>query len=75
MQHQFIGFILGHTNKAVLFQDHYWHVPDWMPRSQIDLYYDPESIEATILASEWICGQKKMQEYQERTEEQINERN
>ena len=72
---QFIGYVIGYTNRAVLFQDHYWHKPDWMPRSQIQLYFDPDSIEATVYATPWICKQKEISESQERTEEEINERN
>lgn len=63
---QFIGYIIGHTERAILFQDHFWHEPDWMPRSQVDLYFDSESIEVTMQASQWICKQKEISEFQER---------
>lgn len=63
---RFIGYIRAHTDRAFLFQDHFWHHPDWMPKSQIEAAFDPDSTEVVIEASNWICSKKNIKEFEER---------
>lgn len=66
MAEQFLGFIAAETPKAILFQDHFWHEPDWMPKSQITMVRQEETHEVVIVATPWICGQKNIREFEER---------
>jgi len=68
-QMQFIGYILVSTDKAVLFHDHFWESPDWMPKSQITVASDPNTQETVIRASDWICGRKGLEEFHYRPQE------
>jgi len=62
----FIGYIVAETPKAFLFHDHFWHNPDWMPKSQINRVLKNEGTHEVILsATAWICGQKNIQEFKE----------
>ncbi len=63
---EFLGYIVAGTARAILFQDHFWHEPDWMPRSQIHITDDFDSNEVHIKASPWICQQKNIHEFKER---------
>lgn len=62
---RFIGYIEAETGRAFLFRDHFWEKPDWMPKSQITTVRDPDSMEVTLEASAWICGQKQIKEFEE----------
>lgn len=64
---QFIGYVLASTTRAILFQDHFWHQPEWFPRSQITVMPpEPDNTEFRFTASDWICQQKEVEEFQER---------
>lgn len=62
MRCQFEGYILHDTNRAVLFQSHYWEEPDFMPKSQIEIIRDPDTDEVVLIASSWISKQKGLKE-------------
>ncbi len=64
---RFIGYVVASTDRAVLFLDHFWSAPDWMPKSQITvLPRDFDSMEVQLDASPWICNQKGIREFQYR---------
>lgn len=65
MAERFIGYIEVETTKAILFWDHFWHRPDWMPKSQITMQRDEMSTEVVVDASPWICKQKGVREFEE----------
>jgi hypothetical protein len=65
MTERFIGYVEVETAKALLFQDHFWHEPDWMPKSQVEVMRDIESNEVVLEASNWICKQKGASEFEE----------
>lgn len=68
---QFIGVIVGGTDNAFLFQDWFWHGPEWLPRSQSELRRDPETMEAIVNVTDWIAGKKNLKEFAERTLKEI----
>lgn len=68
MANQFIGYIHFETARAFLFQDHFWHSPDWMPKSQVTIRRTDETAEVSVEASNWISEQKGLKEFEERTD-------
>lgn len=68
MAETFTGYVEAETQKAFLFQDHFWHSPDWMPKSQVDVVRYDDTHEITLVAQPWICGQKGIRECVERVE-------
>lgn len=67
MAEQFVGYVVAETPKALFFQDHYWDGPDWMPKSQCEIVTFHDTHEIVIEASTWICKQKQIREFEERT--------
>jgi hypothetical protein len=69
----FIGYLLNETDRAYLFQDHFWegNSGDWFPKSQADIIRSPDTIEVKILASAWICQKKNIDEFKYRSAEEI----
>lgn len=65
----FLGYVLFETDKALMFIDHFWHYPDWMPKSQAQVIRSPGTQEVEIIATAWICGKKGVEEFTEVTEE------
>lgn len=64
LRHSFVGTIKFQTGKAILFQDHFWEGPEWMPKSQILSTADPSNPqELHIQASQWICSAKGISEF------------
>lgn len=63
MGEEFIGYVTTETPRALLFQDHFWENPDWMPKSQITITRSESTNEVQIDASPWICKQKCIIEY------------
>lgn len=63
---EFIGYIIVETPRAILFQDHFWGEPDWMPKSQAEIFRDMDTHEIRLIASTWISKQKGIQEFTER---------
>jgi hypothetical protein len=61
--HEFIGYVLHETGRAILFQDHYWTGPNWMPKSQTTLFTEPDTDEVRLHATEWICGKNNVVEF------------
>jgi hypothetical protein len=59
----FIGYIETETDRALLFQDHFWTGSDWFPKSQIQIHRYEDTHEVRISASSWICGKKNIQEF------------
>ena len=57
----FNGTIEAETAKAILFQDHYWDCPTWLPKSQCTITNHGNG-EVTVVASDWICQQKGLRE-------------
>ena len=55
----FIGYIEADTDRAILFQDHYWASHDWFPKSQVEIIRYVDTHEVQIVASAWICGKKE----------------
>ncbi len=64
MAEHFIGFVQAETIKAVFFQDHYFHEPQWFPKSQINIL-PGEGMETQIIATTWICKQNDLKEFTE----------
>jgi hypothetical protein len=62
----FIGYVMAETQRAILFHDHFWKNPDWMPKSQIEMITDDQSCELVVVATPWICGKKDIHEFKER---------
>lgn len=62
----FEGYIIADTVRAVLFQSHYWHAAEWMPKSQIAIRREDDTPEVVIVATPWIAGQKGLEEFTER---------
>lgn len=54
----FVGYALAETTHAVLLQDHFWHAPDWFPKSQVRVYRDTDTAEVRFSPSPFICGKK-----------------
>lgn len=69
----FIGFVETETDRAILFQDHFWGRSDWFPKSQIDVLREDDTHEVRILASAWICNAKQINEFQYRSTEEIDD--
>lgn len=69
----FIGYIESETARAVLLWEHYWASPDWFPKSQIDILRTDDTPEVRIVASNWICEQKKIREFAYRSEKEISD--
>lgn len=69
----FIGYLENETDKAYLFQDHWWASADWLPKSQADIIRSHDTFEVKILASSWICSKKNIQEFKHRSAEEIEE--
>lgn len=69
----FIGYVWAETQRAFLFQDHFWHEADWMPKSQVTTIRHEETHEVVLVASTWICSQKGVKEFEERTNVESNE--
>lgn len=63
---EFIGYIIHDTGKAILFHDHYWSAPDWMPKSQITIHTEIDTHEVRLVASDWISKQKGIREFEYR---------
>lgn len=61
----FIGYILDDTPRAIIFQDHHWHAPQFMPKSQCTLIMSDDSTEVQLIASDWITKQKELVEFVE----------
>lgn len=74
MANTFIGYAVANTPKAILFQDHFWHTPSWMPKSQIEVFREDDTEELIVKATPWICKQKRLDEFTEYSEEDIKER-
>lgn len=62
----FVGYIETETDRAFFFQDHYWSAPDWLPKSQLTVFRGHDTHEVRLLASAWICEQKKIKEFENR---------
>jgi hypothetical protein len=63
---QFIGYVEVETDRAYLFQDHYWDEPDWMPKTQVEVLRNYDTSEVQILATSWICSKKGLREFESR---------
>ena len=61
----FIGYPVAISNKAVLFQDHFWHGPEWLPFSQIEFNTAPDTNEASVDVAGWLCKKRGLQEFTE----------
>lgn len=62
--HSFVGTVVARTARAILFHGTHWHCPCWLPVSQItETKIDEE--EVLVTASDWICKQKGVSEFQE----------
>lgn len=70
----FEGFVIAETDRALLFQSHYWLNADWLPRSQITILREIDTHEIRVLASNWICLQKNIEEFKMRNNEDVNKK-
>ena len=73
MRTQYEGYILGSSNKAVLFHGHYWEAPAWIPFSQCEIIEDEDSYIVTI--SHWLASRKKIPEFTYMDEAAMEEAN
>lgn len=71
----FIGYVVMDTDRAFLFQDHHWEKPDWLPKSQVDVLREEDTHEVRMIASAWICDQKRIEEFKFRSEQEITDAN
>ena len=72
----FEGVTVMTTARAILFHGNYWEDPQWMPRSQCEILRCWTTGETIITASDWICGQKGLREFEHREkEEEDDQRN
>lgn len=71
----FEGIIIANTLKSILFHCWYWDEPDWMPKSQIDVLREEDTNEVRVLASDWICGQKGLKEFEYRPKKEEEQGN
>lgn len=57
MRNTFVGYVHAETTGGIMFQDHFWHEPDWFPKSQCERRddIDESSMEVTLIVQEWIC--------------------
>lgn len=60
---ELIGFIVGSTNRAVFFQDHFWHQGRWLPKSQLRILSSDG--EHRVSVSAWLCEQANLNEFTE----------
>ena len=70
----FIGYVEVETDRAYLFQDHYWQEPDWMPKTQVEVLRDYDTHEVQMLATSWICDKKGIREFESRGANDANRR-
>ena len=66
---QFVGYCHVMTTRAVLFQDHFWEMAEWLPLSQVQLEPDSEGMETTIKIEVWLCRKNDFEEFTERKAE------
>lgn len=60
---EFIGYLYGWSTRAVLFCDHFWSEPKWLPRSQLKAMAPmQESDEVHIRVMDWICRKNDLKE-------------
>lgn len=60
----FEGRIVFGTQKAILFQGHYWHAPEWLPRSASTIKPDGEDTVVIGIAA-WLCRKNGFNEFEE----------
>ncbi len=53
------------TDRAVFFQDHFWHAPEFLPKSQITITYDYDSDEIRLDVAEWLVRKNEWAEFKE----------
>jgi hypothetical protein len=61
-----LGYITTETAKAILFWDHFWHGPEWFPKSQVQIGREQNTDEVSIEPSAWIARQNGVREFEER---------
>ena len=61
-----LGRIIQSSKKAVLFQDHFWHMSEWLPRSQLTIKEFIGYDEYLLKLSSWIADKKNIHEFEER---------
>lgn len=69
MAEQFIGYIEADTGRAILFHDHFWDDPEWLPKSQVEIFKQEGTHELVVRASDWICGKSGLREFERREAE------
>ena len=62
---QFIGYMEHETARAWLFQDHFWHEPTWLPKSQTTVERFDDTHEIIVTCTNWISEQKNLVEFKE----------
>lgn len=62
---EFVGYIEHETGRAWLFQDHFWHEPTWLPKSQTTVTRFEGTHEISVSCTNWISVQKKLNEFTE----------
>lgn len=60
---RFEGYILQQTQKAILFESHYWEGALWFPTSQIAVTHDFDSMEKVIDVKTWLCRKRGIYEF------------
>ena len=71
---QLNGYVVTQTTKAVLFWDHFWHGPLWLPKSQMHEWCgNPDSpyVEVQVVITDWIANKQEPPLY-EFTERMLN---
>jgi hypothetical protein len=66
MRSEFIGYVLFETDRALFFQDHFWHAGDWVPKSQSIISREDDTHEVRVSMSAWIIEKKEIEEFEER---------
>lgn len=64
----FEGYVVMQTSKAFLFHGHYWHEPEWLPKSQVLVRGNPDAgaEEVVVLVAGWLAEKNKFEEFKER---------
>jgi len=62
---QFTGYVIVETQRAFMFQDHFWHIPEWVPKSQTTVINGHADAEITIKLAGWLVKKNGWKEFTE----------
>jgi hypothetical protein len=59
----FIGYELNSSNRAILFQDHYWEQPEWLPKSAVEIIRNVDTYEVRLKLASWFSSKNGFREF------------